>query len=219
MKSAVTAVVFVFVIFAAQSAAHAQTTGQEGMVAARGAAPAPSGTPSPDYGSSNLPAQSQQYRIGMDDVLTISVWHQPDLSRTVPVRPDGRISLPLIGEVMAEGKTTPELEDELKASFSQFVKAPELTVIVSQIRSRRINIIGQVTHPGAFTLTQSMGVLDALAAAGGLRDFAKKNKIYVLRETSSGHRVRLPYDYKAVLQGKKDAQDILLQADDTVVVP
>ncbi|MBW4027390.1 MAG: hypothetical protein HIU93_08290 [Acidobacteria bacterium] len=162
---------------------------------------------------------SRQYRVGVDDVLSISVWHEPDLSRSVPVRPDGRISLPLVGEVQAAGKTTPELEDELKASLSRYVKDPELTVIVAEIHSQRINIIGQVQHPGAFALTQSMGVLDALAVAGGLRDFAKKNKIYVLRETTSGHRARIPFNYKSVLRGKSGSQDVLLQPNDTVVVP
>lgn len=209
LKFAVNTVMAVLLAVAISCPAWGQADNRQGLVSP----PAP--------GDSNPQAASspRQYRIGVDDVLTISVWHEPDLSRTVPVRPDGRISLPLVGEVEAAGKTTPELEEELKTSLGQYVKAPELTVIVSQIRSRRVNIIGQVMHPGTFTLTQSMGVLDALAAAGGLRDFAKKKHIYVLRETGTGRRVRLPYDYKNVLQGKKNAQDILLQANDTVVVP
>ena len=195
-----------------------QADSQQELVS-QGAPGASVAGPLPNYGSATVPPPSRQYRIGVDDVLTISVWHEPDLSRTVPVRPDGRISLPLVGEIEASGKTTPELEDELKTSLAQYVKAPELTVIVSQIRSRRVNIIGQVMQPGTFSLTQSMGVLDALAAAGGLRDFAKKNHIYVLRETGTGRRVRMPFDYKAVLSGKKNAEDIMLQANDTVVVP
>jgi polysaccharide biosynthesis/export protein len=164
-------------------------------------------------------AAQRQYHIGADDLLTISVWHQPDLSRTVPVRPDGLISLPLVGEIQAAGKTTPELEDEIRAALTHYLKDPELTVMVAQIRSRRVNVIGAVSHPGTLELTQSMGVLDAIAAAGGLSDFAKKNKIYVLRETADGQRTRLRYDYEAVLKGKKDAQEIMLQANDTVVVP
>lgn len=159
------------------------------------------------------------YRIGVDDVLTITVWHEPDISRNVPVRPDGKISLPLAGEVQAAGATTPELEKQLKASLARFLKDPELTVMVAEIRSQRINVVGQVTHPGAFVMTQSMGVLDAIALAGGLRDFAKKGSIYVLRESEDGNRARLPYDYKAVLKGKRDAQEIRLRPNDTVVVP
>jgi polysaccharide export outer membrane protein len=159
------------------------------------------------------------YHIGVDDIITISVWHEPDLSRNVPVRPDGKISLPLVGDVQAAGKTAMGLQAELKTSLAKFVKDPELTVIVSDIRSRRINVIGQVNRPGAYALTQSEGVLDAIAQASGLRDFAKTKDIYVLRETADGKRLRLHYDYQNVIKGKKGAQDIMLQPRDTVVVP
>lgn len=164
-------------------------------------------------------AVSKDYKIGIDDILTVNVWHEPDLSRNITVRPDGKISLPLIGDVQAQGKTPPQLQAELRSDLAQFIKDPELTVIVAEIRSRRVNIIGQVVHPGTFAMTQQMGVLDVIAEAGGLREFAKKNKIYVLRETSAGQRVRLDYNYRDVLSGKHNAQDILLQANDTVVVP
>ena len=159
------------------------------------------------------------YRIGVDDVLTISVWHEPDLSRTVPVRPDGQISLPLVGDIKAAGKTAVELQSELRLSLAKFVKDPEVNVIVSDIRSQRINVIGEVTKPGTYPLTQSMGVLDAVAQAGGLRDFAKKKSIYVLRLMPDGSRTRLPYSYQAVVKGSKNAQELILQAHDTVVVP
>jgi polysaccharide export outer membrane protein len=162
---------------------------------------------------------SSPYRIGVDDIITISVWHEPDLSRNVPVRPDGKISLPLVGDVQAAGKTAMGLQAELKTDLAKFVKDPELTVIVSDIRSRRINVIGQVNRPGAYSLTQSMGVVDAIAAASGLRDFAKTNDIYVLRETADGKRLRLTFDYRNVIKGKKGAQDIMLQPRDTVVIP
>ena len=159
------------------------------------------------------------YRIGVDDVLTISVWHEPDLSRTVPVRPDGQISLPLFGDIKAAGKTAVELQSELRLSLAKFVKDPEVNVIVSDIRSQRINVIGEVTKPGTYPLTQTMGVLDAVAQAGGLRDFAKKKSIYVLRLMPDGSRTRLPYSYQAVVKGSKNAQELILQAHDTVVVP
>jgi polysaccharide export outer membrane protein len=164
-------------------------------------------------------AASKEYKIGINDVLTINVWHEPDLSRNLTVRPDGRISLPLVGDVRAAGKTPPQLEAELKSDLAEFIKDPELTVIVAEIRSRRVNVIGQVSHPGSFALTQQMGVLDIIAEAGGLRDFAKKKKIYVLRETAAGVRERIHYDYNAVLAARHNAQDIILQANDTVVVP
>jgi polysaccharide export outer membrane protein len=165
------------------------------------------------------PAQQPAYRIGVDDVLNISVWQEPDLSRTVPVRPDGKISLPLVGDVTAAGKTAMELQGELKLGLTKFVRNPELTVIVADIRSRRINVIGQVSKPGTFPLTQSMGVLEALAAAGGLRDFAKKKDIYVLRMSPDGKRQRLSYAYENVLKGKTGSNELMLQPRDTVVVP
>lgn len=162
---------------------------------------------------------AKDYVIGVDDVLAINVWHEPDLSRSIVVRPDGKISLPLLGDVKAAGKTPPQLQSELQTDLTRFIKDPALTVIVAEIRSRRVNIIGQVSHPGTFALTQQMGVLDVIAEAGGLKEFAKQKDIYILRETSAGQRIRLAYDYRDVLRGKKNAQDILLQADDTVVVP
>jgi polysaccharide export outer membrane protein len=159
------------------------------------------------------------YRIGADDLLSINVWHEADLSRNVPVRPDGRISVPLVGDIQAAGKTALELQDDLTLAFSKFVKMPEVTVIVSDIRSRRVNVIGQVTRPGTYSLTHSMGVLDALAEAGGLRDFAKKKSIYVLRVMPDGTRRRLPYSYLDVLKGGRESLELILQPHDTVVVP
>ncbi len=182
-----------------------------------GQAADPTPPPSADMTSAN--GTSSPYRIGVDDIITISVWHEPDLSRNVPVRPDGKISLPLVGDVQAAGKTAMGLQAELKTDLAKFVKDPELTVIVSDIRSRRINVIGQVNRPGAYALTQSMGVVDAIAAASGLRDFAKTKDIYVLRVTSDGKRLRLSFNYQSVVKGKKGAQDIILQPRDTVVVP
>jgi len=175
---------------------------------------------SSEFGNAAFPsAVSKEYRIGINDVLSINVWHEKELSRNVTVRPDGKISLPLVGDVLAAGKTPPQLQAELSSDLAAYIKDPELTVIVAQIRSRRVNIIGEVTHPGTFALTQQMGVLDLIAEAGGLREFAKKKKIYVLRETAAGVRERLKYNYKAVLSAKRGVHDIILQDNDTVVVP
>ena len=196
------------------ASACAQGTPAHNTQIARSADPLPAAASAPP-----ISAPSGDYRIGIDDLLTVSVWHQPDLSRTVPVLPDGTISLPLVGAVPAAGKTSSQVEAELRASLTQYLRDPELTVMVAQIRSRHVNIIGQVQHPGTFTMTNSMGVLDAISMAGGLSDFAKKKQIYVLRETSDGHRVRLHYNYEAVLRGKTGAQDIILQPNDTVVIP
>ena len=197
-----------------------QDSSQTNSAIAQMSQPVHPGVGTADLGSA-LPQQplSKDYKIGVDDVLTVNVWHEPELSRNITVRPDGKISLPLVGEIRASGKTPPELQAELRSDLAQFVKDPELTVIVAEIRSRRVNIIGQVFHPGAFPLTQQMGVLDAIAEAGGLKEFAKQKQIYVLRETTAGKRIRLDYNYRDVLKGKNDAQDILLLANDTVVVP
>jgi polysaccharide export outer membrane protein len=204
-------------------ALSALASGQAVASAVRGAAPDEGeGAISPSRVTGNPVAGSdaqKPYRIGVDDVLTISVWHEPDLSRSVPVRPDGKISLSLVGDVTAAGKTAMELEGQLKLALAKYLKDPQVTVIVSDIRSQRINVIGQVTRPGSFPLTQSMGVLDAVAQAGGLRDFAKKKNIYVLRVEADGRRVRIPYKYESVLKGSQNSEEVILQAHDTVVVP
>lgn len=159
------------------------------------------------------------FRIGADDVLTINVWHEPEVSRNVPVRPDGEISLPLLGDVRAAGLTPTELQVELEARFSKFLTNPAVSVIVAEIRSQRINVLGQVQRPGTYPLIPPMSVIDAVSAAGGLKEFAKPNKIYVLRTSTNGQRERIKFQYKNVLKGKRGSKDILLQTRDTVVIP
>ena len=160
-----------------------------------------------------------RYRIGADDVLTINVWHEPEVSRNVPVRPDGKISLPLVGDVQAAGLTPTELQNELEASFTKYLTDPDVSVIVAEIRSQRVNVLGQVQRPGTYALIPPMSVIDAIATAGGLREFAKPNKMYVLRVLPNGQQERLKFQYSNVLKGKNGSKDILLQTRDTVVVP
>jgi polysaccharide export outer membrane protein len=157
--------------------------------------------------------------IGADDVLAINVWKEPDISRSLPVRSDGKISLPLVGELQASGQTPSQLEKEIAAKLKSYVSEPEVTVIVQEIRSQRINIMGMVARPGSYLLTNQMTVLDALAAAGGFRDFAKQKSIYVLRQNADGTQKRLPFNYKEVIQAKNADQNVKLQARDTIVVP
>ncbi|MGB7129242.1 MAG: polysaccharide biosynthesis/export family protein [Candidatus Sulfotelmatobacter sp.] len=157
--------------------------------------------------------------IGDDDLLAINVWKEPDISRQVPVRSDGKISLPLVGEVKAAGETPLKLEQDLEARLKNYIDEPEVTVIVQQINSQKFNILGQVNHPGSFTLANSATVLDAIALAGGFRDFAKQKSVYVLRANSDGSETRIPFNYKEVLKGKNPEQNIKLQPRDTVVVP
>jgi polysaccharide export outer membrane protein len=159
------------------------------------------------------------YIIGADDVLAINVWKEPEISKTVPVRPDGMISLPLLGEIKARGLTPVQLEDQISDSLKKIMSDPQVTVIVSQVNSLTFNIMGQVARPGYFPLTRPMTVLDAIALCGGFRDFAKQKKIYVLRTSPDGKQERLKFNYKQVINGKNMAQNIQLQPHDTLVVP
>jgi polysaccharide biosynthesis/export protein len=157
--------------------------------------------------------------IGNDDVLAINVWKEPDISRSIPVRSDGRISLPLVGEVQAAGQTPLKLEVEIASKLKNYISEPEVTVMVQQINSQKFNVLGQVAHPGSFVITNSPTVLDAIALAGGFRDFAKQKSIYVLRENPDGSKARLPFNYKEVVKGANPGQNVKLQARDTIVVP
>jgi len=157
--------------------------------------------------------------IGANDVLAINVWKEPDVSRSVPVRSDGKISLPLAGEIQASGLTPLKLEQDIASKLQSYISEPEVTVIVQQINSQKFNILGMVSKPGSYSLTNSSTVLDAIAAAGGFRDFAKQKSIYVLRRNSNGTESRLPFNYKDVVKGKNPDQNVKLQPNDTIVIP
>jgi polysaccharide export outer membrane protein len=148
------------------------------------------------------------YVIGAQDVLDVNVWKEPDVSRTVPVRPDGKISLPLLNDVQAAGLTPAK----------KYVTNPQVTVIVTVINSQRVYILGEVTRPGAFPLLPGMSVLQALSSAGGFTQFAKVKSIFV-RRVENGKESKYPFNYREVISGKKPEQDILLKAGDTIVVP
>ncbi|SPF40158.1 conserved exported hypothetical protein [Candidatus Sulfotelmatobacter kueseliae] len=190
-------------------------------LAGSAAAPAsPSAMPSQNPGASAAPKpHDDTFVIGNDDVLAINVWKEPDISRSIPVRSDGKISLPLVGEVQAAGRTPLKLEQDIAAKLKNYIAEPEVTVIVQQINSQKFNILGQVSKPGSYPLTNSPTVLDAIAIAGGFRDFAKQKSIYVLRQNPDGSQARMPFNYKEVVKGKNLAQNIKLQPRDTVVVP
>jgi polysaccharide export outer membrane protein len=165
-------------------------------------------------------AHDNSFVIGNDDVLAINVWKEPDVSRpAVPVRSDGKISLPLVGEVQAAGLTPLKLEQAIAAKLQNFISQPEVTVIVQQINSQKYNVLGQVNHPGTFVITNSLTVLDAIAISGGFRDFAKQKAIYVLRQNADGTQARLPFNYKEVVKGKNPEQNVKIQPKDTIVVP
>jgi len=163
--------------------------------------------------------QADSYVIGADDVLAINVWKQPDISRTLPVRSDGRISLPLIGEIQATGQTPLQLENTLKERLQPYLTQPEVTVIVQQVNSQKFNILGRVARPGSYPLSNPTTVLDAIALAGGCREFAKQKSIYVLRVGPDGTKSRIPFNYRDVITGKNLDQNVRLQPHDTIVVP
>jgi polysaccharide export outer membrane protein len=166
------------------------------------------------------PAPSDsQYVIGKEDILSVQVWREPELSRVVAVRPDGNISLPLVGEVAAAGKTPLELQRNLTELLDKYMTAPGVSVIVQDTRSQRFSIIGQVMRPGTYPLSKPMTVLDALALAGGFRDFAKSEKMFILRTNADGTRLKIPVSYKKIVSVKGTDQNVELQVRDTLVIP
>ncbi len=162
--------------------------------------------------------EDPNYTIGPQDVLDISVWKEPELTRSVPVRPDGKISMPLLNDVQAAGLTPSQLAAQITTSLKKFVTEPQVTVIVTAINSQRVFIIGEVLRPGAFPLLPGMTVLQALSSAGGFTQFASLGKIYVLRN-EDGKQTKHTFNYKAAINGKQVDQNFLLKAGDQIVVP
>jgi len=170
--------------------------------------------------ASGMPtANDVSYVIGPNDELAVSVWEQEALSRTVPVRPDGMISLPLVNDIQAAGKTPMQLRTALVEKYATLgVKSPLVTVTVTAIKSQFIYILGQVGRPGTFPLVPGMTVVQAIASAGGLTLFAHQNKIEI-RRNENGQTVRLAFNYKEVMKGVHTEQDIVLKPNDTIFVP
>jgi polysaccharide export outer membrane protein len=169
--------------------------------------------------ASNSKPHDDAFVIGSDDVLSVNVWKEAEISRTVTVRSDGKITLPLVGELQASAKTPKQLEDEISNKLSGYIADPAVTVIVQEIRSQRFNILGQVVRPGSYVISNSTTVLDAIALGGGYRDFAKQKSIYILRRNPDGTQTRLVCNYKEVIKGRHPEQNIKLVPGDTVVVP
>ena len=159
-----------------------------------------------------------EYKIGAQDVLRIDVWKEAEISRTTPVRPDGRISLPLLNDVQAAGLTPTQLAAVITDGLKKYLTNPQVTVGVSEINSRRVYVTGEVTKPGNFPLQAGMTVLQALTSSGGFTQFAKIKGIYVLR-TEDGKQVKHPFNYKAVVSGKHPELNIVVQPGDVIVVP
>ena len=158
------------------------------------------------------------FTIGPEDVLGILVWREPDVSGDVTVRPDGMVTLPLIREVKAAGLTPNELADRIQASIREFITDAAVTVVVRQMNSRRVFITGEVARPGAYPLLSTMTVMQLIAVAGGLTEYAESKSISVMR-FEGGKTKTFSFDYKNVASGKKTEQNIVLKPGDTVVVP
>jgi polysaccharide export outer membrane protein len=175
-------------------------------------------SPPPPTGMNSTVADSDPdtYHIGVEDELQISVWREPDLSGTSVVRPDGKITLPVINEVYVVGLKTDELQALLSEKLKTIVNEPQVTVIVRQIRSRKVYLFGSIQHQGAFTLNGRKTILELIADGGGFSPFAKINGLYILRNVS-GKQVRIPFNYKKAIAGH--AENPVLQPGDMVIVP
>ncbi|MGH9475599.1 MAG: polysaccharide biosynthesis/export family protein [Terriglobales bacterium] len=165
-------------------------------------------------------AAGPEYVLGPGDVLAIDVWHEPEISRTLPVRPDGRLSLPLVGEVQAQGKTALQLQDEISSRLTKYIDHPTVTVMVQDAVSQSFVILGKVMHPGTYSLAHPEAILDAIAMAGGLDPFAHGNKIYMLRKRKSdGVMLRYNFNFQSVSLGVAPQQNVMLAPGDIIVVP
>ena len=160
----------------------------------------------------------EDYRIGPEDVLSISVWKNEPMSRVLPVRPDGMISLPLLDDVMAAGLTPMELRNILAQKLAEYVPSPSVTVIVNDVHSFKVSVIGEVVRPARYELKSRTSVLDVLAMAGGFNQFAARTRVVVLRQEGD-KRVRIPFNYNKVTQGATDEENLYLRPGDIVLVP
>lgn len=176
--------------------------------------------PVPPSGSSEMISKDpNEFVIGSEDVLAISVWKEPEISHAVAVRSDGKITLPLLGDVQAAGKTPKQLQVEIAQGLEPYIADPEVAVIVQTVNSKKYSILGQVPRAGSFSLGAPMTVLDAIAAAGGFQGFAKRKKVYILRVGPGGRVQRIPFNYPEVIKGEHPEQNIELQARDIIIVP
>jgi len=166
-----------------------------------------------------LDPASENYVIGNGDMLGINVWKEQELTESIPVRSDGKITLPLIGEVQASGRTPIQLKNDIATKLRAYLSAPDVTVTVLQMNSRKFNILGRVSKPGSYSLSETTTVLDAIAMAGGFQDFAKQKSIYILRKKAEGNLERIAFNYKEVIRGSHPEENIQLKPNDTIVVP
>jgi polysaccharide export outer membrane protein len=187
-------------------------------------APVPDNTPNtetkqparvaPDVPGVSAAVDSNGYKVESPDILSIRVWHQPDFTGAYSVHPDGKITMPLLGDLQAGGKTPAEIEKTVKEALSKYVKEPIVTVTVQNVLSKKYYMDGEINRPGEYELISPTTILEAISKAGGLAAFANEKKIYILRGDK-----RIPFNYKDVIHGKHLDQNITLQPGDHVVIP
>ena len=158
------------------------------------------------------------YLIGADDVLDVNVWKEQELTRTLQVRPDGKISMPLLNDVQAAGLSPTQLAQAITDKLKKYLTAPQVTVMVTQINSQRVYVTGEVTRPGAYPVLPGMTILQAITSAGGLTPFANGKKIFLMRN-ENGVQAKYPFVYKEVLDGRRAEENLKVRAGDTIVVP
>jgi polysaccharide export outer membrane protein len=205
--------------------AHAQSRPQSGAPATPAAPTAATSTAAVTATPSAAVAPvggyplSTDYIIGPEDVLQITVWKNESLSRILPVRPDGKISLPLLHDIHAAGLTPMQLRDKIANALGEFMPNPEVAVTVSDVRSYRVSVLGEVQKPGQLQLKADTTVLEAIALAGGFRDFASPGKIMILRKDSKGTTQKIPFNYNRVVKDNRSQDNVTLKSGDVVVVP
>jgi polysaccharide export outer membrane protein len=163
------------------------------------------------------PPEDSEYRIGIEDILAISVWRDPDLTREVPVRPDGRISLPLLQDIDAAGKTPKELAQDIQRRLKEFLSNPSVTVIVREVNSLKAYYLGEVLKPGPILLRGPVRLLQGIALAGGLTPYGGRGSIVLYRKTATGEKV-IELSYREIVGGRKPEDNLMLEPGDTVVV-
>jgi len=202
-------------IFALTVSGFAQDAAPKPAAPVEAQAPAAVPPATPVKGAAGV--DNARYIIGPEDSLSITVWKEPTLSGTIPVRPDGMISLVLVGDLLASGRTPMQLADDITAKLKKYIQDPNVSVVVMAVNSQRIFLIGEVGHVGPVAMTPGMTALQAIAAGGGLSPYANAKKIYILRN-EGGKQQKIPFNYKQALKGE-DSQSLVLKPGDTIVVP
>lgn len=212
MIVAISSLALVSFLAGASAFAQGQAPAQPAPPVARPAPP-----PQAAITPSDAKAQEGDYKIGPEDLLDISVWNNPPLSRTAPVRPDGMISLPLLNDVLAAGLTPMQLRDNIAKRLIEYVPNPEVSVIVREVNRFKVSVLGEVRKPGRFDFKSRATVLDAIALAGGLSDYAARSRIVIIRQDGTTTK-RIPVNYNKIVSSSSE-DDFFLQPGDVVVVP